>query len=193
MGGARPAARWGRPGGLPRGPQPAAAQSVEVGRLELRPTSRTGASSRPHPGVHLRFLATGRDRWCPLRSPGRRSGVYPACTAGSGPSGHGRLWRSAPRPGGQIDRPGATKPVVALVAKRPPAPIARSNRSASWRRREGAGGGRCGAVRSCPRLTGRAWSSASPARPTVTSLEGTSEPACESVWRPPARLAAVAR
>jgi hypothetical protein len=55
-----------------------------VGRLELRPTSRSVACSRPHPVVDLRVLATRCDRWRPLRSPGRRSGVYPACTAGSG-------------------------------------------------------------------------------------------------------------
>jgi hypothetical protein len=53
---------------------------VEVGRLELRPSSRSVACSRPYPAVDLWFLATRRDRWCPLRSAGCRSGVYPACT-----------------------------------------------------------------------------------------------------------------
>jgi hypothetical protein len=62
-----------------------------VGRLELRPTSRGPACSRPHPAVDLRVLVTRRDRWCPLRSLGRRSGVYPACTAGSGP-----IWSRTP-------------------------------------------------------------------------------------------------
>jgi hypothetical protein len=64
--------------------------SREVGRLELRPTSRSAACSRPQPAVHLRFLTTGRDRWCPLRSLGHRSGVYPACTVGFSPAGRGR-------------------------------------------------------------------------------------------------------
>jgi hypothetical protein len=36
---------------------------VEVGRLELRPTSRRAACSRPQPAVRLQFLTTGRDRW----------------------------------------------------------------------------------------------------------------------------------
>jgi hypothetical protein len=55
----------------------------KVGRLELRPTSQSAACSRPYPAVDLWFLVTRRDRWCPLRSAGRRPDVYPACTTES--------------------------------------------------------------------------------------------------------------
>jgi hypothetical protein len=52
------------------------APSVEVGRLELRPTSHNAASSSGCRPAYLRFLRTSRYRWCPLRSPGDRPGVY---------------------------------------------------------------------------------------------------------------------
>jgi hypothetical protein len=57
----------------------------EGGETRTPPSSPSAASLRPHPAVDLQVLVTRRDRWCPLRSSGRRSGVYPACTAGSGP------------------------------------------------------------------------------------------------------------
>jgi hypothetical protein len=57
------------------------------------PTSRSTACWWPHRDVdNLGFLRTGCDCWCPSRAPGRRPGVYPACTAGSDPVGRGRRW-----------------------------------------------------------------------------------------------------
>jgi hypothetical protein len=64
---------------------------VEVGRLELRPSSQSAACPRSYPDVDLRFVVTRRDRRCPLLSPSRRSSGYPACTVGSLPSGDGWL------------------------------------------------------------------------------------------------------
>jgi hypothetical protein len=42
--------------------------------------------------ANLRFLRTGRDRWCPLPSPICRSRVYLACTAATSADGAGMLW-----------------------------------------------------------------------------------------------------
>jgi len=74
--------------------------------------SSSAACSQPDCGGDLRFLATRRDRWCPLGSPSRRSGVYPACTAGSGPVRSRTplaLRPSATRD--RIGRPGTARPM----------------------------------------------------------------------------------
>jgi hypothetical protein len=55
------------------------------------PTSRSTVCSQPRCSGDLRFLATPRDRWCPLRSRGRGSGVYPAV-----PPGSGTVWSRTP-------------------------------------------------------------------------------------------------